>query len=166
MSETLKSPEQKKDPLYEKEGRFHGGVEFDPKDLIGIGRHDIEGKLVVTSLVVDQEGKLKIKKGIYDKSKVPEGVDPAEFDYMDTEAECYDNDPEIEILDIDIEKIRELLRETVKELRADIRQAEEEQDEEDDEWESHKMDDLVIEPLMRDLDEVRKLRVRLREQKG
>ena len=148
--------------LEQKEGRFHGGIKFSPKELLGEGDLNCpEGMRLLTSLVIDGEGAPKIKKGIYNSKTVPEKIDPADFDYDDDAmAEYYDPNPNISIIDIDVSKADELLVRRQRELEKDLAEIDAETEKIEDEMEGEQVE-MARSPIEDDLEQVKALRAKL-----
>ncbi|MBI2635402.1 MAG: hypothetical protein HYW79_02550 [Parcubacteria group bacterium] len=161
----MKNPEQapnSRSKLEQKEGRFHGGIKFRSEQL-GVDTAVPEGRRLLTSLVFDTDGTPKIKKGLYDSSKIPEKIDPADFDYDDNAmAEYYDSNPEISIIDIDPTKADELLAQRQRELEQSLRGIEDEEQEIEDEMEAEKIE-MARSPIEHDLEQVRAFRAKLKK---
>ena len=148
--------------LEQKEGKFHGGIKFRAEEL-GVDTTTAEGKRLLTSLVLDVDGSPKIKKGLYDSSKIPEKIDPADFDYDDNAmAEYYDSNPEISIIDIDPTKADELLGQRQQELEQSLREIEAEEQEIEDEMEAEKIE-MARSPIEHDLEQVKAFRIKLKK---
>lgn len=148
--------------LEQKEGRFHGGIKFRSEEL-GVDTTIAEGKRLLTSLVLDADGVPKIKKGLYDSSKIPGKIDPADFDYDDNAmAEYYDSNPEISIVDIDPAKADELLAQRQRELEESFKEIETEEQGAEDEMEAEQIE-MVRSPIEHDLEKVKELRAKLRK---
>ena len=152
--------------LEKKEGRFHGGIKFLPKELLGETSLECpKGKRLLTSLVLDAEGVLKIKKGFYDSSTIPEKIDPADFDYDDDAmAEYYDSNPEISIIDIDVARADELLARRQGELEENLKEFDAQEENAEDEMEGEKIE-MARNPIEHDLEQVRALRAKLKKTK-
>lgn len=150
--------------LEQKEGQFHGGVRLPAKELLGVGNLEVpEGKYVITSLILTENGEPKIKKGIYDRTKAPKNFDIADFDYDDSAvAEYYDNDPEISLLDIDPARAEELLAALQTELEAEMKEFEVAMNSAEDEIGVEKIE-MAQSPVDHELEQVKKMRENLRK---
>jgi hypothetical protein len=147
--------------LDQKEGRFHGGIQFRSEEL-GVDVALSEGKRLLASIVLDADGTPKIKKGIYDSSKIPQKIDPANFDYDDNAmAEYYDSNPEISIINIDPAKADELLAQRQHELEESLKEVEAQKQEAEDEIEAEK-NEMAHSPIEHDLEQVKAFRAKLK----
>ncbi|QQG46131.1 MAG: hypothetical protein HYY55_04190 [Candidatus Niyogibacteria bacterium] len=161
----MENPEQAPDSrskLEQKEGRFHGGIKFRSEQL-GVDTTVPEGRRLLTSLVFDTDGTPKIKKGLYDSSKIPEKIDPADFDYDDNAmAEYYDSSPEISIIDIDPTKADELLAQRQQELEQSLKEFDALEENAEDEMEGEKIE-MARSPIEHDLEQVKIFRTKLKK---
>ena len=123
--------------------------------MIGQEKWTADKKLIVTKLVIDTEGKVKVQKGTYDMTKVPKDIDDAEFDA----AESYDKNPKIEMIDIDPSKADEILAKMQQDLEEQVKEAKAELETEEDEGQHHLMEDnlyMYTEPDLGKVIEARK----------
>src|SRR3989338_2231048 len=133
---------------------FKGEIRIEP-GMIGQEKWTADKKLIVTKLVIDTEGKVKVQKGTYDMTKVPKDIDDAEFDA----AESYDKNPKIEMIDIDPSKADEILAKMQQDLEEQVKEAKAELETEEDEGQHHLMEDnlyMYTEPDLGKVIEARK----------
>lgn len=137
---------------------FRGEIRIEP-ELIDQDKWTDDKKLIVIKLVIDDEGKVKIRKETYDMTKVPKDVDDAEFDA----AESYDKSPKIETIDIDPSKADEVLAKMQQDLEKQVKEAEAELEIEEDEEQHHLMEDNLYMYTKPDLEKVIKARKDLKK---
>lgn len=163
----MKNHEQGPSPLSkleQKEGRFHGGIKFSSKELLGeLDAAPPEGKRLLTSLILDADGMPRVKKGLYSSSTIPEKIDPADFDYDDNAmAEYYDSNPEISIIDIDPAEADELLARRQQELEESLKEFDVEEENAEDEMEVEKIE-MARSLIEHALEEVKAFRAKIKK---
>ena len=137
---------------------FNGEIRIEP-GMIGQDKWTADKKLIVTKLVIDAEGKVKIQKGTHDMTKVPKNIDDAEFEA----AEFYDKNPKLEMLDIDPSKADEVLAKMQEELEAQIKETEAELETEEDQEQHYVVEGELYGHMMPDLDKIKAAREALKK---
>ena len=144
-------------PKPEKEP-FKGEIRIEP-GMIGQDKWTADKKLIVTKLVIDAEGKIKVQKGTYDMTRVPKSVDDAEFGA----AEFYDKNPKIETLDIEPDKADDILARMQADLEARIKETKAELETEEDQERHYVVEGELYGHMMPDLDKLKSAREALKK---